>query len=824
MPDAQKIIPVEIENEMKESYLTYAMSVIVSRALPDVRDGLKPVHRRILYTMMELGLTPQASFKKSGRVVGDVLGKYHPHGDAAIYNSLVRMAQDYSLRFPLINGQGNFGSIDGDPPAAMRYTECKLMPIAMEMLRDIRKNTVDFQNNYDDSLTEPIVLPAYIPNLLINGAGGIAVGMATEMPPHNLGEVIDGTVALIDNPEIEIDALIRYIKGPDFPTAGIICGREGVVKAAHTGRGQIIMRGKVDLEVNKSGREAIIIKELPYQVNKATLIEKIAFLVKDKKIEGITALRDESDRKGMRVVIELKKSASVNVVLNQLYAHTRLQDTFNIYNLALVNGVPKLLNLKQILVEFVKHRKDVLIRRSQFDLEKAEHRAHILEGLIIAQDNIEEVIKLIRSSNTQELAKQGLIKQFKLTDIQATEILKMTLGRLVSLERDKIVEEHKEVVKLIAELKDLLASDQLQYDEIKRDLIEIKEKYKSDRRTIIEGAIEQFEEEDLIEDEDNVVTISHGGYIKRLPVSVYRRQKRGGIGVTGISTKNDDFVEHLIIASTHDYMLFITNLGRAFYRKVHELPEGSKTSRGKSVKLIFNLEGDEDIRAYVPIKSFDEETYIMLATSKGVIKKTATKDFAYAKNRGVVAIKLDEGDMVVSAVLTDGNNEVILCTQNGQALKYHENQVRCIGRATRGMRGIRLKNQDKLLNILKVTSELKMMVITEKGYGKTTLYDNFMPHNRGTGGQKYINITKKTGPVASVLSVSNDDDVVIITYMGMVVKVAVGDLPTLGRSTQGVKVISPRKSDFVVDCARVANEDKNGITDSDQPELPIEEK
>ena len=823
---AEEIIKVFIEDEMEKSYLTYAMSVIISRALPDVRDGLKPVHRRILYSMLEQNLTPERPSLKSARVVGDVLGKYHPHGDQSVYDAMVRMAQLFSLRYTLVKGQGNFGSIDGDSPAAMRYTEAKLQHLGMEMCRDINKNTVDFQPNFDDTLQEPSVMPSAIPNLLVNGSSGIAVGMATNMAPHNLTEVINGTIAYIKNPEISIDELIRLIPGPDFPTAGLIYGRKGIKNAYHTGKGRIVMRAKIDTETLKNGREAIIVNEIPYKLNKAQLVEKIADMVKDKKLEGIADLRDESDRDGIRIVIELKRNAMMNIIINNLYKHTPLQSSFSINNLALVDGMPKRLNLKQIIHYYVKHRKEIIIRRSKYDLDKAEKRAHILEGLLKALDRIDEVIALIRSSKDTAEAKKGLVSQFDLSEVQATEILQMRLSRLTALERDTIKEEYNNLMKLIGELKELLASDEKQYQLLTEELTVIKEKYGDGRLTeIVDSEDEGFEIEDLIKNEECIITISHQGYIKRVKKETYSTQARGGKGVISHNKKIDDFIEQLFIANTHDYLLFITSNGRAFYIKVHEIPESSRTARGKSIKLLLRVEGDEDIKASIPLKEFDDEINVVMATKKGTIKKCRTSVFVNAKVRGVKGINLDDEDYVVAATTTTGDEELILYSKNGKALRFNEKAVRVMGRGARGVRGLRLRDNDELIAMTKIDLEEKMLVITEKGYGKRTLFNSLNPHGRGTQGQIYIKCTPKTGNVATVIPVRDDDEIMIITVSGMVIKVKAENISLQGRAARGVRVISVKSSDKVVDAGRLQkgdeaeNEDENE-GDSNNTENP----
>ncbi len=813
--DQQTIIPVPIEDEMKEAYLTYAMSVIVSRALPDVRDGLKPVHRRILYAMNDMGITPDKGYKKSARIVGEVLGKYHPHGDLAVYNTMVRMAQEFSMRNLIIDGQGNYGSVDGDSPAAMRYTEARMTRYAMELLKDINKKTVNTQLNFDDSLEEPVVLPASVPNLLVNGSTGIAVGMATNIPPHNLREVVDGACAVIDNPDIPVEELMTYVKGPDFPTYGILHGRSGIQSAYLTGRGKVTVRAKIDIEELKGGREAIIIQELPYQVNKAELLSKIAYLVKEKKVEGIGEIRDESDRKGMRAVIELKKGANTNVILNRLYTHTQMQAVFGIIMLALVDKQPEVLNLKEILVHYIAHRKEIIIRRTEFDLNKAETRAHIVEGLLIALNQIDAVIKLIRASDNAEKARSGLIAQFSLSEKQAQAILDMRLQRLTALETNKLQQEYDELVKLIKGFKELLASDELQYKVMKEELMEIKEKYGSDRRTEIADEIGGIITEDLIEEEENVVTISHGGYIKRLPTNTYRKQKRGGVGVSGANTKQDDFIEQLFVASTHDYIMFFSNFGRAFYVKVYEIPEGGRTTRGRHIKLLLQLADDEMIKTIVPIKDYKVAHPIVLITKNGIIKRCVISDFANARARGVKAMNLDKDDLLISAVLSDGKSELVLCSKQGKALKISENEVREMGRVARGVIGIRLKGDNEVIGVEKVTEDHNLLVITKNGYGKQMKFSQLQAHGRGTGGQIYLKVNEKTGEVVSVQAVSNEDEVMVITSQGMVVKTAVKGISTFGRTASGVKIVNVKADDYVVAVARTTPDDDEPVSDND---------
>ncbi len=808
MPEQRgRTILVPIEDEVKVSYLNYAMSVIVSRALPDVRDGLKPVHRRILYAMNESGLRHDRPYKKTARIVGEVLGKYHPHGDQSVYDALVRMAQDFSLRYPLIDGQGNFGSIDGDAPAAMRYTEARLAKIADEILRDINKETVDFIPNYDDSLKEPVVLPSALPTLLINGASGIAVGMATNIPPHNLREVVSAIVAQIDNPDITIDELMKYIKGPDFPTGGIIFGRKGIRDAYKTGKGKIVVRARVTLETGKSGKEMIIVKELPYQVNKANLIVKIADLVRDRQIEGISDLRDESDRHGMRIVIELKRNVAPKLILNKLFIHTNLQVNFAVNSLALVNGVPRELSLKDFISEFIKHRREVVIRRSKYELRKAEERAHILEGLKIALENIDEVVAIIKKSRNVDTARSNLIKRFKLSEKQAQAILDMRLQKLTSLETRKIIEELKEVKARIKYLKALLASEKMILDVVKQETLEIGKTYGDERRTeIMDEEVEEINIEDLIAKEDMVILISHNNLIKRIPVSAYRRQNRGGKGSQSVNLRTDDFIENIFIASTHDYIMFITNEGLAYWLKVYEIPEGSRTSRGQSIKTLISISNDEEITAVVALNSFSEDTYLFMATNRGIVKRVKASDFVNAKSRGIRAIKLDKNDKLISAKMTTGNDDVVLITRKGHALRFNESNVRVMGRATRGVQGIKLSPDDELVGVVNVNKNEEIFVISEFGFGKMMKYDLFSPHGRGTRGQICYKVSDKTGEIAGVLSVGKKDDVICITSQGIAIKIRSKQIPSQGRAAMGVRMVNIEKPDIVVGVARAAKE------------------
>ncbi len=806
----EKIIPITLEEEMKSSYIDYAMSVIVARALPDVRDGLKPVHRRVLYGMHELGLAYNRPFKKSARIVGEVLGKYHPHGDSAVYDTMVRMVQDFSLRYPLVNGQGNFGSVDGDSPAAMRYTEARLARISEELLRDLDKNTVDFGPNFDDSLQEPLVLPAYLPNLLVNGASGIAVGMATNIPPHNLGEVVDGLIKLIDNPSLSSADLMKYIKAPDFPTGGIIYGYEGVKEAYVTGRGRIILRAKANIETLKNDRENIVITEIPYQVNKSNLIEKIADLVREGKINDISNIRDESDRDGLRVVIELKRDAQPAVVLNQLFKHTQMQVTFGVIMLALVNGVPKVLTLQEMMKHFLDHRMDVLIRRTKYELDAAEKRAHILEGYIIALDNIDEVIETIKKSRDVESAKNNLMKRFKLSEIQAKAILDMRLQRLTGLERKKIEDEYKETIKLIERLRGILESENKRKQIIKEELIAIKEKYADERRTEIIHDYKEFSLEDIIAEEDVVVTISHQGFIKRFPVSGYRRQSRGGKGVTGVSTKEDDFIEHMFIASTHQYILFFTDKGRCYWLKVHEVPEGGRTARGRSIINLLEKEKDELITAFVAVKEFTDNQYLIMATEQGTIKKTVLSAYGNVRKGGINAINLVDGDKLIAVKMTEGNNDIVIGTRNGFAIRFNEKDVRDMGRTATGVRGIKLQKGDRVVGLLVIKHpQTSVLVVTEKGYGKRSDINDYRITRRGGKGVITVKTTDKVGKMISMMEVVDKDELVIISTQGMVIRQAVKDLRVMGRNTQGVRVIKLNEGDSIADIARIIPEDED---------------
>ncbi|OGU35333.1 MAG: DNA gyrase subunit A [Ignavibacteria bacterium GWB2_35_6b] len=811
----EKILPVSLEEEMKSSYIDYAMSVIVARALPDVRDGLKPVHRRVLFGMHELGMAYNKPYKKSARIVGEVLGKYHPHGDTAVYDSMVRMVQDFSLRYPLVDGQGNFGSVDGDSAAAMRYTEARLKRISEEMLRDLDKNTVDFAPNFDDSLQEPTVMPSYIPNLLINGASGIAVGMATNIPPHNLREVIDGLILLIDKPTAEVKDLMKHVYAPDFPTGGIIYGFEGVRDAFMTGRGRIIVRAKANIETHKNDRESIIITELPYQVNKANLIEKIAELVKDEKIKDISNIRDESDRDGMRVVIELKRDAQPAVVMNQLLKHTQMQVTFGVIMLALVHGVPKVLNLKEMMSHFLDHRMDVLIRRTKYELEAAEKRAHILEGYIIALDNIDAVIETIKKSKDVETAKQNLMKRFKLSEIQAKAILDMRLQRLTGLERKKIEDEYKEVLKLIEKLQGVLESETKRKKIIKDELLEVKERYGDDRRTEVVLDTKEFSLEDVIAEEDVVVTISHSGFIKRFPVSGYRRQGRGGKGVTGAGTKDEDFIEHMFIASTHHYIMFFTDKGKCYWLKVHELPEGGRATRGRSILNLIEKDKQEEITAFVTVKEFTDDKFVIMFTKKGTIKKTVLSAYSNVRKGGINAINIVEGDELVDVKLTEGNNDIVIGTSNGMAIRFHENDVRDMGRTATGVRGINLGKGDVVVAGIVIKREATLLVATDKGFGKRSDISDYRITKRGGKGIITVKTGAKIGKMFSMMEVNDNDELVIITTGGMVIRQSVSELRVMGRNTPGVRIIRLTEGDSIADIAKVVSEEDDSVETSE---------
>jgi len=814
-----RIIAINIEEEMKTAYIDYSMSVIVSRALPDVRDGLKPVHRRVLYGMLELGVLSNRPYKKSARIVGEVLGKFHPHGDSSVYDTMVRMAQDWSLRYPLVDGQGNYGSIDGDPPAAMRYTEARLRKIAEELLNDIDKNTVDMRLNFDDSLEEPTVLPAAIPNLLINGASGIAVGMATNMAPHNLSEVIDGIVAYIDNKDITVEELIKYVKAPDFPTGGIIYGYEGVKDAFLTGRGRIVMRAKAHFETLEGGREAIIVTEIPYQINKEEMREKTNDLIAEKKLEGLVYVRDESDRNGMRLVYELKRDAIPNVVLNNLYKHTPLQTSFSVNNIALVNGRPQLLNLRDMILHYVDHRHDVLIRKTKYELEQAEKRAHILEGLIIASDNIDEVIAIIRGAASPNEAIEKLMTRFELTEIQSRAIVDMRLRQLTGLEQDKLRAEYEELMKQINWFKELLANEDLRMNEIKKEMLAIKEKYGDERRSEIVYSGEDMKIEDLIADEPMAITISHKGYIKRTPLAEYRRQNRGGTGSRASGTRDEDFLEHLVIATAHDYMLFFTEKGKCYWLRVFEIPEGDKTAKGRPVQNLINIESDDKIKAYINVKTLSDEdylksNYIVMCTRRGTIKKTTLEAYSRPRSNGINAINVREGDELLEAKLTNDNSEILIAVKSGRAIRFPESKVRPMGRTATGVRGISLANEDdEVVGMICVSNlENNVLVVSEKGYGKQSALEDYRITNRGGKGVKTMKITDKTGNLISILEVTSDEDLMIITKKGTLIRLSLESLRVMGRATQGVRLINLKGSDSIAAIAKVPadiNEDED---------------
>ncbi|WP_127019825.1 DNA gyrase subunit A [Flagellimonas beolgyonensis] len=813
MAEGEKLIPINIEDEMKSAYIDYSMSVIVSRALPDVRDGLKPVHRRVLFGMHELGVRSTSAHKKSARIVGEVLGKYHPHGDTSVYDTMVRMAQEWSLRYMLIDGQGNFGSVDGDSPAAMRYTEARMRKIADEMLADIDKETVDHQLNFDDTLQEPTVLPTRIPNLLVNGASGIAVGMATNMPPHNLSEVVDGTIAYIDNHDIEIDELITHIKAPDFPTGGIIYGYDGVKEAFHTGRGRVVMRAKASFE-EVQGRECIIVTEIPYQVNKADMIKKTADLVNEKKIEGIASIRDESDRKGMRIVYILKRDAIPNIVLNTLYKYTALQSSFSVNNIALVNGRPQLLNLKEIIHYFVEHRHEVVVRRTTYELRKAQEREHILQGLIIASDNIDEVIAIIRGSSNVDEARTNLMERFKLSEIQAKAIVEMRLRQLTGLEQDKLREEYEELLKTIEDLKDILEKKERRMQIIKDELQEVKEKYGDERRSEINYAGGDLSIEDMIPDEQVVITISHAGYIKRTPLSEYKTQNRGGVGQKASSTRNEDFLEHLFVGTNHQYMLFFTQKGKCFWMRVYEIPEGSRTSKGRAIQNLINIETDDKVKAFICTQDLKDEDYVnshyvIMATKKGVVKKTSLEQYSRPRQNGINAITVRDGDELLEAKLTTGTSQIFLGLKSGKAIRFEESKTRPMGRNASGVRGITLADDnDEVIGMVSVHNfEDDILVVSENGYGKRSNLDDYRITNRGGKGVKTISITDKTGGLVAIKNVTDTDDLMIINKSGIAIRMSVEDLRVMGRATQGVRLINLKGGDSIAAVAKVMKED-----------------
>ncbi|MDC0874669.1 DNA gyrase subunit A [Flavobacteriaceae bacterium] len=813
MNEGDKLIPINIEDEMKSAYIDYSMSVIVSRALPDVRDGLKPVHRRVLFGMHELGIRANTAHKKSARIVGEVLGKYHPHGDSSVYDTMVRMAQEWSLRYLLVDGQGNFGSVDGDSPAAMRYTEARMQKISEDLLADIDKETVDLQLNFDDTLKEPTVLPTRVPTLLVNGASGIAVGMATNMPPHNLTEVVDGTIQYIENNDITIEELIQTIKAPDFPTGGTIYGYEGVREAFLTGRGRIVMRAKANIE-EVNGRECIIVSEIPYQVNKAEMIRKTAEMVNDKKLEGISSIRDESDRNGMRIVYILKRDAVPNIVLNKLYKYTQLQSSFSVNNIALVKGRPQMLNLKEMIHYFVEHRHDVVVRRTKFELKKAEDRAHILEGLIIASDNIDKVIKIIRASQSADVARESLIKSFKLSEIQAKAIVEMRLRQLTGLEQDKLRTEYNDLLKTIADLKDILDKKDRRMDIIKEELVEIKNKYGDERRSNIEYAGGDFSMEDMIPDDQVVITISHAGYIKRTPLNEYKTQNRGGVGQKASTTRDEDFLQDLFVGTNHQYMLFFTQKGKCFWMRVYEIPEGSKTAKGRAIQNLINIEQDDKVQAFICTQDLKDEEYInnhyvIMATKKGQVKKTSLEQYSRPRANGINAISIKEDDELLEAKLTNGNSHVMLAVKSGKAIRFEESKTRPMGRGASGVRGITLADaKDEVVGMVAVNDmDANILVVSENGYGKRSSLDDYRITNRGGKGVKTISITDKTGKLVSIKTVTDSDDLMIINKSGIAIRMEIASLRVMGRATQGVKLINLKGDDTIAAVAKVMNDD-----------------
>jgi len=825
MAEGEKIVRIDIEDQMKSSYIDYSMSVIVSRALPDVRDGLKPVHRRVLYGMLELGVLSNRPYKKSARIVGEVLGKYHPHGDTSVYDAMVRMAQEWSLRYPLVDGQGNYGSVDGDSPAAMRYTEARLKKIAEEMVRDIEKETVDFSLNFDDTLQEPTVMPTVLPNLLVNGASGIAVGMATNMPPHNLVEVVNGIVAFIENNDVTVADLMQHVKAPDFPTGGTIYGYDGVKEAFETGRGRVVLRAKTEIEV-EGGRERIIVTEIPYQINKAEMIKKTADLINDKKLEGIADIRDESDRSGMRIVYEIKNNAITNVVLNSLFKYTSLQSSFSVNNICLVGGRPRLLNLKEMIECFVEHRHEVVVRRTQYDLRKAEERAHILEGLIIASDNIDEVIALIKASKSPDEAREKLMSRFSLSDIQSRAIVEMRLRQLTGLEQDKLRAEYEEVMNFIKECQDILASKERRYEIIKTELIELRDKYGDSRKTEIDFSGGDFRVEDIIPNKEVVVTISHLGYIKRTELTEYRRQGRGGVGSRGSATRDEDFLEHLFIAKNHDWLLVFTEKGKCFWMRIFDIPEGNKTSKGRAIQNLINLERDDKMMAYINVGDLRDEEYInnnfiIMVTKQGVIKKTSLEAYSRPRANGINAINVREGDQLLEAKLTTGSNEILIAIKSGRCIRFNESTVRPMGRNATGVRGVNMDDdKDEVVGMIAIQDPAKesVLVVSEKGYGKRTYLNDpedgepvYRITNRGGKGVKTLNITDKTGSLVALKSVTNEDDLMIINRSGIAIRLAVAELRLMGRATQGVKLINLRNNDEIAAVAKVpaSEEDEN---------------
>jgi DNA gyrase subunit A len=813
---SEKIIPIDIEDEMQRSYIDYSMSVIVSRALPDVRDGLKPSQRRVLVAMNDLNLSPGSNYRKCAKIAGDASGNYHPHGEAVIYPTLVRMAQDFNLRYTLVDGQGNFGSVDGDPPAAMRYTEARLTRAALELMADLDKETVDYVPNYDETKEEPTVFPGKFPNLLVNGSSGIAVGMATNIPPHNVHEICNAIVATIDDPEIRDEELLQIVSGPDFPTGGIIYGRAGIRSAYLTGRGRVVIRAQATIEAYKNNREAIIVSEIPYAVNKANLLETIAHLVRDDKIQGISDLRDESDRDGMRIVLELKRDANSNVVMNQLFKHTQMQVTFGVIMLALVGGRPEVLPLKRMLTEFIEHRVVIVRKRSEFELRKAEARAHILEGLKIALDRIDEVIKTIRASKTPDEAKQALMAQFELSELQAQAIVDMRLGRLTGLEREKIDEEYRELLQTIERLNTILSSRQNILTVVKDETEAMRGQFGDERRTQIVDDSGDFEIEDLIADEDMVLTISNLGYIKRLPIGTYRRQGRGGRGITGAKTREDDFVEHLFIASTHQYILFLTDRGRLYWLKVHEVPEGGRTARGKAIVNLLPLQKGEQVCAYVPVKEFTEDHYLVMATRRGTIKKTFLTEFSRPRRSGIIALGLEEGDTLIGAAVTDGGHDILLAKSGGKAIRFHEKDVRAMGRSARGVRGVTLEGDEVVVGMVCVKGEgASILVVTANGYGKRTVLDDYRITNRGGKGIYTVKTTDRTGVLVAIKPVSPSDELMLISRNGILIRLSVGEVAEIGRNTQGVRLMKPGEGDEVISVARV-------VTEKETPEEPEE--
>ncbi|MBC7893549.1 MAG: DNA gyrase subunit A [Sphingobacteriaceae bacterium] len=826
------IIPINIEDEMRGAYIDYSMSVIISRALPDVRDGLKPVHRRVLYGMTELGVNYNKPYKKSARIVGEVMGKYHPHGDASVYDTMVRMAQHWSLRYPLVDGQGNFGSVDGDSPAAMRYTEARLKRIAEELLSDINKETVDFQPNFDDSLQEPTVMPAKLPNLLLNGTSGIAVGMATNMAPHNLSEVVDGIAAFLDNPDIDVAGLMEYVKGPDFPTGGTIYGAQGIRSALETGRGRIVIRGNATFETSRTGKDQIIVTEIPYMVNKATMIEKIADLINDKKLEGISEIRDESDRDGMRIVFDLKKDAVPNVVLNNLYKHSPLQSSFSVNNVALMKGRPMVLNLRDLIKAYVEHRIEVIVRRTSFDLREARKRAHILEGLLIALDNLDAVINLIRSSRDPEVAKNGLISNFSLSEIQAKAILELRLQRLTGLERDKIVAEYQEIQIQIADLESILASDERQRQIIKDELVDLKARYGDERRTLIVHADGEFSIEDMIADEEMLITVSAQGYVKRTLLSEYRTQGRGGVGSRGVSTKDDDFTAHLFTATMHNYLLFFTENGKCYWLRVFNVPEGGKTAKGRPIQNLINIESGDSIRAVINVKTLSDDdyinnNYIVMCTEQGTIKKTSLEAYSRPRQAGIIAVTINESDRLLDVCLTNGNNDIVIATKAGKTVRFNESRVRPMGRSAAGVRGVELDDDaladNTVVGMVCVSSnDAQLLVVSEQGYGKRSPIEDYRVTNRGGKGVRTLNVTDKTGTLVAIKEVTDSDDLMIINKSGIIIRLSVADLRVMGRNTQGVRLISLRNGDEISSVTKIQRDEEEGIPDEPALDTPVD--